>query len=568
MPLDEVEPVSEIVKRFNTGAMSYGSISAEAHETLAVAMNSIGAKSNTGEGGEDSDRLNDPVRRSAHQADRLGPLRRDQRVPDQRGRHPDQAGPGRQARRGRPAARSQGVSRGWPGPGTRTPGSGLISPPPHHDIYSIEDLAPADPRRQEREPAGAYPHQARAASSASAPSRRVWPRRTPTSCSSRVTTAARAASPATSLKHAGTPWEIGLAETAADARAEQPARPRRRAGRRSAARRGRDVVIGALLGAEEFGFATAAARASRGCIMMRVCHLDTCPVGVATQNPELRARFTGKPEFVVTFMEFIAQEVRRAARAAGLPHAARGGRARRAARHARRDRPLEGRGSGPRPRARGPVAGRRHRAAPDHAAGPRPGPCPRQPADRAGRATRSSAREPVRIALPVRNVNRTVGTMLGHEVTKRFGGAGLPDDTIDVTLTGSAGPVVRRVPAPRHHAAAVRRRQRLRRQGSVGRAHRDPPRPQRGALLRAQRRGGQRHRLRRHDRADLSARPGRRAVRRPQLRCDARRRGRRRPRLRVHDRRHRRWCSAARAATSAPACRAVRPTCSTWCRRS
>ena len=141
IPIDEVEPVSEIVKRFSTGAMSYGSISQEAHETLAIAMNRLGAKSNTGEGGEDADRLHDPERRSADQAGRLGPLRRHQRLPHQRRRHPDQDGAGRQARRGRPAARARRSTRGWPRPGTRRPGVGLISPPPHHDIYSIEDLA-------------------------------------------------------------------------------------------------------------------------------------------------------------------------------------------------------------------------------------------------------------------------------------------------------------------------------------------------------------------------------------------------------------------------------------------
>ena len=237
---------------------------------------------------------------------------------------------------------------------------------------------------------------------------------------------------------------------------------------------GRDVIIAALLGAEEFGFATAPLVVS-GCIMMRVCHLDTCPVGVATQNPELRKRFTGKPEFVVNFFEFIAEEVREHLAALGLPHARRGHRPRRAARH--RARPsTTGRPPGLdlAPILHVPELPRR---APLHRvdrAGPRPGQGARQHADPAAPRARSRTAQPVRLELPIRNVNRTVGTMLGYEVTRRYGGEGLPDDTID----DRASPARPGRASARSCPAGItlrleRRRQRLRRQGPVRRpAHR------------------------------------------------------------------------------------------------
>ena len=432
--IDEVEPVSEIVKRFNTGAMSYGSISMEAHETLAIAMNQLGAKSNTGEGGEDPERLHDPRRRSAIKqiaSGRFGVTSEyltnadDIQIKLAQGAKPGEGGqlPGHKV--------YPWVAR------TRhsTPGVGLISPPPHHDIYSIEDLAQLI-------------HDAKNAN----PSARIHTKLVSEfgvgTIAAGVAKAhsdvvlisghdgGTGASPLTSLKHAGTPWEIGLAETQ-QTLVLNDLRDRVVVQVDGQLKTGRDVVIGALLGAEEFGFATAPLVVS-GCIMMRVCHLDTCPVGVATQNPELRSRFTGKPEFVVTFMEFIAQEVRELLAQLGFRTL------------------LE---------AVGHVELLDTRAAIDHwkAEGLDLGPVLARPEPLGGSALHQTQtqdhglaraldnrlidlagdalerREPVRIDLPVRNVNRTVGTMLGHEVTKRFGGAGLADDTIDVTLTGSAG---------------------------------------------------------------------------------------------------------------------------------
>ncbi|MGN8246232.1 glutamate synthase large subunit [Cellulomonas soli] len=434
IPLDEVEPVSEIVKRFSTGAMSYGSISAEAHETLAVAMNQLGAKSNTGEGGEDPERLHDPRRRSAIKqiaSGRFGVTSEyltnadDIQIKLAQGAKPGEGGqlPGHKVYPWVAKTRHS------------TPGVGLISPPPHHDIYSIEDLAQLI-------------HDAKNANPRARIHTKLVSEFGVGTVAAGVTKAhadvvlisghdgGTGASPLTSLKHAGTPWEIGLAETQ-QTLVLNNLRDRVVVQVDGQLKTGRDVVIGALLGAEEFGFATAPLVVS-GCIMMRVCHLDTCPVGVATQNPELRGRFTGKPEFVVTFMEFIAQEVREILAQLGFRTL------------------LE---------AVGHVELLDTRAAVDHwkaegldlapvLAVPEPAPGSTLYRTRSQEhgleraldnqlialaADALERREPVRIALPVRNVNRTVGTMLGHEVTRRFGGEGLPDDTIDVTLTGSAG---------------------------------------------------------------------------------------------------------------------------------
>ncbi|MDM7856360.1 glutamate synthase large subunit [Cellulomonas alba] len=434
VPIDEVEPVSEIVKRFNTGAMSYGSISAEAHETLAIAMNELGAKSNTGEGGEDPERLHDPRRRSAIKqiaSGRFGVTSEyltnadDIQIKLAQGAKPGEGGqlPGHKVYPWVAKTRHS------------TPGVGLISPPPHHDIYSIEDLKQlihdaknANPRaRIHTKLVSEFGVGTIAAGVAKAHSDVVL---------ISGHDGGTGASPLTSLKHAGTPWEIGLAETQ-QTLVLNDLRDRVVVQVDGQLKTGRDVIVGALLGAEEFGFATAPLVVS-GCIMMRVCHLDTCPVGVATQNPELRARFTGKPEFVVTFFEFIAQEVRELLAELGF-------------------RSIE--------EAVGHVELLDTRAAIDHwkAEGldlgpvlavpePAPGSALHHTKDQdhgLGRALDNrlialaadalERREPVRIALPIRNVNRTVGTMLGHEVTKRFGGEGLPDGTIDVALTGSAG---------------------------------------------------------------------------------------------------------------------------------
>ncbi len=434
VPIDEVEPVSEIVKRFNTGAMSYGSISAEAHETLAVAMNELGGKSNTGEGGEDPERLHDPRRRSAIKqiaSGRFGVTSEyltnadDIQIKLAQGAKPGEGGqlPGHKV--------YPWVAR------TRhsTPGVGLISPPPHHDIYSIEDLAQLI-------------HDAKNAN----PSARIHTKLVSEFGVGTVAAGvAKAhsdvvlisghdggtgASPLTSLKHAGTPWEIGLAETQ-QTLVLNDLRDRVVVQVDGQLKTGRDVVVGALLGAEEFGFATAPLVVS-GCIMMRVCHLDTCPVGVATQNPELRARFSGRPEFVVTFFEFVAQEVREHLAALGFRsiQEAVGHVESLDTRQAVDHWKAEGLDLGPVLAVPQPKAGSalHHVKAQDHGL------------DRAldNRLITLAAGalehgEPVRIDLPVRNVNRTVGTMLGHEVTKRYGGPGLPDGTIDVTLNGSAG---------------------------------------------------------------------------------------------------------------------------------
>ncbi|MFC6450190.1 glutamate synthase large subunit [Cellulomonas gelida] len=434
VPLDEVEPVSEILKRFSTGAMSYGSISAEAHETLAVAMNRIGGKSNTGEGGEDPERLHDPERRSAIKqiaSGRFGVTSEyltnadDIQIKLAQGAKPGEGGqlPGHKVYPWIAKTRHS------------TPGVGLISPPPHHDIYSIEDLAQlihdaknANPRaRIHTKLVSEFGVGTIAAGVAKAHSDVVL---------ISGHDGGTGASPLTSLKHAGTPWEIGLAETQ-QTLVMNDLRDRVVVQVDGQPKTGRDVVVGALLGAEEFGFATAPLVVS-GCIMMRVCHLDTCPVGVATQNPELRARFSGKPQFVEAFFEFIATEVREHLAALGF-------------------RSIE--------EAVGHVELLETRAAIDHwkAEGLDLSPVLAVPQPKPGSALHHTKNqdhgldraldnrlialsadalergEPVRISLPVRNVNRTVGTMLGHEVTRRYGGQGLPDDTIDVTLTGSGG---------------------------------------------------------------------------------------------------------------------------------
>ncbi|MGC5628045.1 glutamate synthase large subunit [Georgenia sp. Z1344] len=434
VPIDEVEPVSSIVKRFSTGAMSYGSISAEAHETLAIAMNRLGGKSNTGEGGEDVERLHDPERRSAIKqvaSGRFGVTSEyltaadDIQIKMAQGAKPGEGGQ-------------------LPGPKvypwvakTRhsTPGVGLISPPPHHDIYSIEDLAQ-------------LVHDLKNAN----PSARVHVKLVSTvgvgTVAAGVSKAhadvvlvsghdgGTGASPLTSLKHAGGPWELGLAETQ-QTLVLNDLRDRIVVQTDGQLKTGRDVVIAALLGAEEFGFATAPLVVS-GCVLMRVCHLDTCPVGVATQNPELRARFTGRPEFVVTFFEFLAQQVRELLAELGLRSLEEAvGRVElldpdRAVSHWK----ASGLDLAPLLERVEPAAGSalHHTQAQDHgldAALDNELIRLAEPALERG--------EPVRAELAVRNVHRTVGTMLGHEVTRRYRGAGLPDGTIDLTLRGSAG---------------------------------------------------------------------------------------------------------------------------------
>jgi len=426
VPIEEVEPVESIVKRFSTGAMSYGSISAEAHETLAIAMNRLGGKSNTGEGGEDPERLYDPERRSAIKqvaSGRFGVTSEylvnadDLQIKMAQGAKPGEGGqlPGHKVYPWIAKTRHS------------TPGVGLISPPPHHDIYSIEDLAQlihdlknANPKARIHVKLVAEVGVGTVAAGVSKAHADV------------VLISGHdggtGASPLTSIKHAGAPWELGLAETQ-QTLLLNGLRDRITVQVDGQLKTGRDVIIAALLGAEEYGFATAPLVVS-GCVMMRVCHLDTCPVGVATQNPELRKRFSGKPEFVVNFFEFIAQEVREYLARLGF-------------------RSLD--------EAIGHVEMLDTREAVEHwkASGldlsPEGTPLRKvveqdHGLDKALDNTLIQLAEGaleygdrVTLELPIRNVNRTVGTMLGHEVTRRYGGEGLPDNTIDIAFTGSAG---------------------------------------------------------------------------------------------------------------------------------
>ncbi|BBJ44529.1 glutamate synthase [Streptomyces antimycoticus] len=439
IPIDEVESVSEIVKRFSTGAMSYGSISQEAHETLAIAMNQLGGKSNTGEGGEDSDRLHDPARRSSIKqvaSGRFGVTSEylvnsdDIQIKMAQGAKPGEGGqlPGHKVYPWVAKTRHS------------TPGVGLISPPPHHDIYSIEDLAQLIHDLKNANPQARIHVKLVSEVGVGTVAAGVSKAHADVVLISGHD-GGTGASPLTSLKHAGGPWELGLAETQ-QTLLLNGLRDRIVVQTDGQLKTGRDVVIAALLGAEEFGFATAPLVVS-GCVMMRVCHLDTCPVGIATQNPVLRERYSGKAEFVVNFFEFIAEEVRELLAELGfrtldeaIGHAELLDTAR-AVQHWK---------------ARGldlapllyvpelPEGAVRHQAiAQDHGLAKALDNQLIKLAADALNAESAEAAQPVRAQVAIRNINRTVGTMLGHEVTRTFGGAGLPDDTIDITFTGSAG---------------------------------------------------------------------------------------------------------------------------------
>ncbi len=438
VPLEEVEPVDSIVRRFAAGAMSYGSISAEAHETIAIAMNRLGGRSNSGEGGEDARRYvpdeHGDSRRSAVKqvaSGRFGVTSEylvnadDLQIKMAQGAKPGEGGqlPGNKV--------YPWIAR------TRhsTPGVGLISPPPHHDIYSIEDLAQLIHDLKNANPRARVHVKLVAEMGVGTVAAGVAKAHADVVLISGHDGGTGAA-PLTSIKHAGGPWEIGLAATQ-QTLLRNGLRDRIVVQVDGQLKTGRDVIVAALLGAEEFGFATAPLVVA-GCVLMRVCHLDTCPVGIATQNPELRRRFTGRPEFIVNFFEFVAQEVREYLAALGL-------------------RTLD--------EAVGRVELLDARAAVAHwkAAGLDLSPVlhlPVLPDSAARRCVTGQnhgldkaldntlillaegaldAGTPVRLELPVRNVNRAVGTMLGSEVTRRWGGDGLPDDTIDISLTGSAG---------------------------------------------------------------------------------------------------------------------------------
>ena len=418
--------------------MSYGSISAEAHETLAIAMNRIGAKSNTGEGGEDPERFTpmangDSKRSSIKQvaSGRFGVTSEylvnadDLQIKMAQGAKPGEGGqlPGHKVYPWVAKTRHS------------TPGVGLISPPPHHDIYSIEDLKQLIHDLKNSNPLARVHVKLVAEVGVGTVAAGVSKAKADVVLISGHD-GGTGASPLTSLKHAGAPWELGLAE-AQQTLMLNGLRDRIVVQADGQMKTGRDVVIAALLGAEEFGFATAPLVVS-GCIMMRVCHLDTCPVGIATQNPTLRSRFSGKPEFVVNFFEYIAEEVREYLAQLGfrtLKEAV--GHvemidARKAVEHWK----AKGLDISPmlevpqNPYNQTPFMS----VAQDHGLD--------EALDNeliAQSQTAIADARPVNISVPIRNVNRTVGTMLGYEVTKAWGGAGLPDGTIKIHFTGSAG---------------------------------------------------------------------------------------------------------------------------------
>ena len=432
--IDEVESVSDIVKRFSTGAMSYGSISAEAHETLAVAMNSIGGKSNTGEGGEDSDRLYDPTRRSSIKqvaSGRFGVTSEylvnadDLQIKMAQGAKPGEGGqlPGHKVYPWVAKTRHS------------TPGVGLISPPPHHDIYSIEDLKQLIHDLKNSNPSARVHVKLVAEVGVGTVAAGVSKAKADVVLISGHD-GGTGASPLTSLKHAGGPWELGLAE-AQQTLMLNGLRDRIVVQADGQMKTGRDVVVAALLGAEEFGFATAPLVVS-GCVMMRACHLDTCPVGVATQNPVLRERFNGKPEFVVNFFEFIAEEVRELMAQLGF---------RTVEEMVGHSEILNTKTAVEHWKAKGldisPILAvpqnpyqqsMYNSVAQDHGLS---GALDNELMARAVKSIETG--EKIRFSSPIMNVNRTVGTMLGNAVTRRWAGAGLPDDTISIDFKGSAG---------------------------------------------------------------------------------------------------------------------------------
>ncbi|MFD1812295.1 glutamate synthase large subunit [Rhodococcus gannanensis] len=437
--IDEVEPASEIVKRFSTGAMSYGSISAEAHETLAIAMNRLGARSNSGEGGEDVRRFdveeNGDWRRSAIKqvaSGRFGVTSHylsnctDIQIKMAQGAKPGEGGQLPPHKVYPWVAEVRGS----------TPGVGLISPPPHHDIYSIEDLAQLIHDLKNANPSARIHVKLVSEVGVGTVAAGVSKAHADVVLISGHD-GGTGASPLTSLKHAGAPWEIGLAETQ-QTLLLNGLRDRIVVQVDGQMKTGRDVMIATLLGGEEFGFATAPLVVS-GCIMMRVCHLDTCPVGVATQNPLLRSRFTGKPEFVENFFMFIAEEVRELLaelgfrtlnEAVGQVEMLDTTEAQDVWKAAKLD-------LSPvlvQPKTVFPDQNLYCSGTQDHALD--------KALDQELIAQARNAVDtgtPVKIESKITNVNRTVGTMLGHELTKVHGGAGLPDDTIDITFTGSAG---------------------------------------------------------------------------------------------------------------------------------
>ena len=442
VPLEEVESVESIISRFSTGAMSYGSISREAHETLAIAMNTLGARSNSGEGGESPERLRDPLRNSRIKqvasgrfgvtADYLSHAT-DLQIKMAQGAKPGEGG---QLPAGKvyPWIAQERHS---------TPGVGLISPPPHHDIYSIEDLKQLISDLKNANPDARVHVKLVSEVGVGTVAAGVSKARADVVLISGADGGTGAA-PLTSLKHTGAPWEIGLAE-AQQTLVLNDLRDRIVVQADGQLKTGRDVVVAALLGAEEFGFATAPL-VTMGCIMMRVCHKDTCPVGIATQNPELRERFTGKPEYVMAFFTFIAEQVREILASLGF---------RSIEEAVGRSDLLDTTDAVAHWKAEGidlePIFQRIE---------PRPGSelhhareqqhhldevldrrliAQAQPALAGGDGDGGSAPAPVEIEAEIQNTDRTTGAMLGHEVALKYGDHGLPADTIRIRLQGSAG---------------------------------------------------------------------------------------------------------------------------------
>ena len=439
VPIEEVEPASEIVKRFATGAMSFGSISREAHTNLAIAMNRIGGRSNTGEGGEEPDRFKpmkngDSMRSRIKQvaSGRFGVTAEylvnadDIQIKMAQGAKPGEGGqlPGHKVDKNIAKVRHS------------TPGVGLISPPPHHDIYSIEDLAQLIHDLKNVNPVARISVKLVSEVGVGTVAAGVSKAR-----ADHVTISGfeggTGASPLTSLTHAGSPWEIGLAETQQTLVLNE-LRGRIAVQVDGGLRTGRDVAIGALLGADEFGFSTAPLIAS-GCIMMRKCHLNTCPVGVATQDPVLRARFTGQPEHVINYFFFVAEELRQIMAKMGF---------RKVEEMVGRVDLIDMRKAVDHWKAKGVDLSKILYQAPakagvaikvsetqDHGL---EGALDHK-LIKAAKAALAKAPKPVQITETIKNVNRTVGAMLSGEVARKFGHAGLPDDTIQIALTGVAG---------------------------------------------------------------------------------------------------------------------------------
>jgi glutamate synthase domain-containing protein 2/glutamate synthase domain-containing protein 3 len=431
--LEDVEPASEIVKRFATGAMSFGSISQEAHETLAIAMNRIGGRSNTGEGGEDEARFGTDKRSSVKQvaSGRFGVTANylvnadELQIKMAQGAKPGEGGqlPGHKVDRNIARVRHS------------TPGVGLISPPPHHDIYSIEDLAQLIYDLKNVNPSARISVKLVAEVGVGTVAAGVAKAHADVILIS-GDSGGTGASPLSSIQHAGVPWELGLAE-AHQVLVMNDLRGRVRLQTDGKLQTGRDVAIAALLGAEEFGFATAPLVAM-GCIMMRKCHLNTCPVGIATQDPLLRAKFHGTPEHVINFFFFLADQVRRYMAQMGF---------RTFDEMVGRSDMLECRPTPDHWKAKGidlstilynpPVPSRVARRCVDQQDHGLTDALDHTLIDQARAAL--DHRQPVEIRLPIRNVHRTVGAMLSGEIARRYGSAGLPRDTIRCRFQGSAG---------------------------------------------------------------------------------------------------------------------------------